>query len=58
MGKAPARCGPASFRVAYQDFFALWKDAYPDVPILKQARAEYPKAAIAAGWHSEQSSQA
>ena len=28
---------------AYQDFFALWKDADPDVPILKQAKAEYAK---------------
>jgi eukaryotic-like serine/threonine-protein kinase len=26
---------------AYQDFFALWKDADPDIPILKQAKAEY-----------------
>jgi tetratricopeptide (TPR) repeat protein len=25
---------------AYQDFLALWKDADPDVPILKQAQAE------------------
>ena len=30
-------------RSAYQDFFALWKDADPDVPILKQAKAEYAK---------------
>jgi eukaryotic-like serine/threonine-protein kinase len=30
-------------RKAYQDFFALWKDADPDVPILKQAKAEYAK---------------
>ena len=30
-------------RTAYQDFFALWKDADPDVPILQQARAEYAK---------------
>jgi eukaryotic-like serine/threonine-protein kinase len=30
-------------RTAYQDFFALWKDADPDVPILKQAKAEYAK---------------
>ena len=30
-------------RVAYQDFFALWKDADPDIPILKQAKAEYAK---------------
>ncbi|MGH9745631.1 MAG: hypothetical protein ACRD59_05910 [Candidatus Acidiferrales bacterium] len=30
-------------RAAYQDFFALWKDADPDVPILKLAKAEYAK---------------
>jgi serine/threonine protein kinase/tetratricopeptide (TPR) repeat protein len=30
-------------RAPYQDFFALWKDADPDVPILKQAKAEYEK---------------
>ncbi len=30
-------------RAAYQDFLALWKDADPDVPILKQAKAEYAK---------------
>src|ERR1700680_5058359 len=28
---------------AYQDFLALWKDADPDIPILKQAKAEYAK---------------
>jgi len=28
---------------AYQDFFALWKDADPDIPILIAARAEYAK---------------
>jgi predicted Zn-dependent protease len=33
----------AKAKVAYQDFFALWKDADPDVPILKQAKAEYAK---------------
>jgi predicted Zn-dependent protease len=33
----------AKARAAYQDFFALWKDADPDVPILKEARAEYGK---------------
>lgn len=33
----------AKARAAYQDFFALWKDADPDVPILKEARAEYEK---------------
>jgi len=29
--------------VAYQDFFAIWKDADSDIPILKEARAEYEK---------------
>jgi tetratricopeptide (TPR) repeat protein len=31
----------AKARSPYQDFFALWKDADPDIPILKQAKAEY-----------------
>jgi len=30
-------------RQAYQDFFAFWKDADPDIPILKEAKAEYAK---------------
>jgi eukaryotic-like serine/threonine-protein kinase len=30
-------------RAAYQDSFALWKDADSDVPILKQAKTEYAK---------------
>jgi hypothetical protein len=30
-------------RAAYIDFLALWKDADPDIPILKQAKAEYAK---------------
>ena len=33
----------ANTRKAYQDLFALWKNADPDIPILKQARAEYAK---------------
>jgi eukaryotic-like serine/threonine-protein kinase len=33
----------ASARSKYQDFFALWKDADSDIPILKQAKAEYEK---------------
>ena len=28
---------------AYQDFLTLWKDSDPDIPILKQAKAEYAK---------------
>jgi serine/threonine protein kinase/Flp pilus assembly protein TadD len=30
-------------KAAYQDFLNLWKDADPDIPILKQAKAEYAK---------------
>ncbi len=33
----------AKARAAYQDFFTLWKDADPDIPILKEAKAEYAK---------------
>ena len=33
----------AKAKAAYQDFLALWKDADPDIPILKQAKAEYEK---------------
>jgi len=33
----------AKARNAYQDFFTAWKDADPDIPILKQAKAEYTK---------------
>jgi len=30
-------------RTTYHDFLTLWKDADPDIPILKQAKAEYAK---------------
>ena len=30
-------------RAAYNDFFTLWKDADPDIPILVAAKAEYAK---------------
>jgi eukaryotic-like serine/threonine-protein kinase len=33
----------AGSRKAYQNFFALWKEADPDIPILKEAKAEYAK---------------
>jgi predicted Zn-dependent protease len=33
----------AKARAAYQDFLTLWKDADPDIPILKEAKAEYGK---------------
>jgi eukaryotic-like serine/threonine-protein kinase len=44
LGRAEALTGnTATARAAYQDFFALWKDADPDIPILKQAKVEYAK---------------
>jgi eukaryotic-like serine/threonine-protein kinase len=33
----------AKAKGAYQDFLALWKDADPDIPVLKEAKAEYAK---------------
>jgi serine/threonine protein kinase/tetratricopeptide (TPR) repeat protein len=33
----------AKARAAYSDFFTLWKDADPDIPILKEAKTEYAK---------------
>jgi eukaryotic-like serine/threonine-protein kinase len=33
----------AKAKASYQDFFNLWRDADPDISILKQARAEYAK---------------
>lgn len=30
-------------RAAYQDFLTLWRDADPDIPILKQGKAEYAR---------------
>src|SRR6266853_6435302 len=33
----------AKARKAYQDFFAIWKDADPDIPILIEAKLEYEK---------------
>ena len=33
----------AKARAAYEAFLALWKDADPEIPILKRAKAEYAK---------------
>jgi serine/threonine protein kinase/tetratricopeptide (TPR) repeat protein len=42
LGRARALSGDnAAARAAYQDFFALWKDADPNIPILKEAKSEY-----------------
>jgi serine/threonine protein kinase/tetratricopeptide (TPR) repeat protein len=44
MARACALSGDASkAKAAYQEFFSLWKDADPDIPILKQAKSEYAK---------------
>ena len=44
LGRAYALEGDSQkSRIAYQDFLTLWKDADPDIPILKQAKAEYAK---------------
>ena len=44
LGRAFALSGDTiKAKAAYQDFFTLWKDADPDVPILGQAKAEYAK---------------
>jgi len=44
LGRAYALQGDtAKSRAAYHDFLTLWKDADPDIPIFKQAKAEYAK---------------
>ncbi len=44
LGRAQVLAGDtARARKAYQDFFALWKDADPDIPILREAKAEYAR---------------
>jgi tetratricopeptide (TPR) repeat protein len=44
LGRALALEGQtAKARTTYQDFLAFWKDADPDIPVLKQAKEEYDK---------------
>ncbi len=44
LGRAYVIAGDtAKAKAAYQDFFALWKDADPETPILKEAKSEYGK---------------
>ena len=44
LGRAYAAQGDkVKAKQSYQDFFAAWKDADPDVPILKEAKDEYAK---------------
>ncbi len=44
LGRAYALAGDkAKARAAYQDFLTLWKDADADIPVLKEAKAEFAK---------------
>jgi outer membrane protein assembly factor BamD (BamD/ComL family) len=44
LGRAYLMAGEtAKAKAAYKDFLTLWKDADPDIPILKEAKAEYGK---------------
>jgi len=44
VGRTYALAGDkAKARAAYQEFLTMWKDADPDIPILKEAKAEYAK---------------
>jgi tetratricopeptide (TPR) repeat protein len=44
MGRAYGMRGDTTkAKAAYQDFLTLWKDADPDIAVLKQAKAEYAK---------------
>jgi hypothetical protein len=44
LGRAIALSGDkAKAKTAYEDFLKLWKEADPEIPILKRARTEYAK---------------
>ena len=44
IGRAYALSGDTpKAKTAYQDFLNLWKDTDPDIPIPKEAKAEYAK---------------
>jgi cytochrome c-type biogenesis protein CcmH/NrfG len=44
LGRAYALQGDTTrAKAAYQAFLTLWEDADPDIPVLKQAKAEYAK---------------
>ncbi|MGA8526400.1 MAG: hypothetical protein WB629_09985, partial [Candidatus Sulfotelmatobacter sp.] len=44
LGRAQAMAGDkAAARKSYQNFLTLWKDADPDIPMLKEAKADYAK---------------
>jgi hypothetical protein len=41
-----AQCPFHALFAAFKDFLKLWKDTDPDIPLLKQANAEYTKFAV------------
>jgi eukaryotic-like serine/threonine-protein kinase len=44
LGRAYVMAGDANkAKTAYKDFLTLWKDADPDIPILKEAKTEYAR---------------
>ena len=44
LARAYAMAGDTSkAKAAYEDFYTLWKDADPGIPVLKQAKAEYAR---------------
>jgi tetratricopeptide (TPR) repeat protein len=44
MGRAKKLMGDsASARESYEEFLSIWKDADPDIPVYRQAKAEYAK---------------
>jgi hypothetical protein len=48
LGRAYVLTGDTSrAKTACQDFLILWKETNPDIPVLKQAKAEYGKLAVA-----------
>jgi predicted Zn-dependent protease len=51
LGRAYALSGDtAKARIAYQDFLALWKDADPDIPILKASQSRVREAQVIYTW--------
>jgi len=44
LGRAQVMMGDkAAARKSYKDFLTIWKDADPEIPIYKQAKAEYAR---------------
>ena len=41
------QCDTVKAKAAYQDFLTLWKGADPDIPVLRQAKAEFAKLRVA-----------